>query len=163
VDASICIEDNEMGIRYARYLWILLMENNVMKQRICIRTSDQDGHAVLRVPLSDDDAPEYAVVSLDDWNELMKLGMSPVWCRYNRSGHVLVWMGALRQHRHVARLIADAGANEGVWLKDGNGLNLRSSNLAKAPNTLAKHRDRDYLRPRNKWSPVIIVDETKKE
>jgi hypothetical protein len=82
-----------------------------------------DGY--LRVPLGRSGQHE-AIIALDDYQQLIELGVSPNWQRCGGSVSAVTKKGNML----VGRILADARAGQRVHYKDGNPLNLRRDNLS---------------------------------
>jgi hypothetical protein len=108
------------------------MRNGRQKpQRTVIHKLDEEGNRLILVPLDDDKAPKYAMVYEIDYEDMMDLGLSPMWrIRKDRKQiRVVVGLPAIRQDVAVARIIIGAGEGQAVGYANGNPLDLRSSNL----------------------------------
>src|SRR5258706_12113873 len=101
---------------------------------------------IVLVPLSDLEEPECATLFLEDYQRLMDGGVSDVWYQ-NKDKSVVIWGKLIKRALLVSRLIMDARAGEIVKYRDGDALNLRSSNLYKALSNVSKIRDWDYVSP----------------
>lgn len=83
----------------------------------------------ITVAVSKDDAHPRAVLSYDDYQHLVELGLSPNWhlSGGNVCGYALKTNGYVKVP--VARLLLRARAGEKIRYHDGNRLNLRRENL----------------------------------
>lgn len=114
-----------------------------------------EGERVLaRVPLGTHNkyAPlRYAEIWRDDYDFLVKLGLSPNWCCYRnpKTGkhYVSAVSGTFPSTRVlVARVLLDAHEGQRVEYLDGNTFNLRRENLKVASHGASKHRARNHVR-----------------
>jgi hypothetical protein len=83
-----------------------------------------------------------AVLYLDDWNDLLSIGVSPVWSFY-RNQVVVRSRGKVREVA-IVRLLRDARAYQKVLPKDENPFNLRRDNLVLSPGS-SRYRARDMI------------------
>lgn len=101
------------------------------KQRVPIRTTDERGRAIVRVPLTNH-AGE-AVVEESDFDRLTEAGLPMTWQLNGGNsgpGYVRAYCnGATGNLLTVARLITGAGYKQIVRYNDGDRTNLRRSNL----------------------------------
>src|SRR2546426_11095781 len=84
---------------------------------------DESGRKIVKVPLSDQTQPQYAILSEADFNSLIEVGLSPVWCLSHGMPHA--WVNGLRKNVSVARLIMNAGENETALNINGDPFDLR--------------------------------------
>lgn len=114
-----------------------------------IRTTDADGSPVVRVPLAK--RRGVAVLDADDFDELMRLGISPRWCRnVAMPGYAYVRCTPPRHMNcgtllSVSRLIMAAPPGMCVRYRDDDRCNLRRSNLYLAEDGRARGRERTAL------------------
>jgi len=111
-----------------------------MKARPVRITDSKDGGICVSVPLARTGANE-AVLDLQDYNELISLGLYPNWSLLGRNVSA---RGPLGLRLLVARILTDARPGEVVWYRDGNPLNLRRQNLGIKEGFSIKH-DRQLL------------------
>jgi hypothetical protein len=91
---------------------------------------DRDGTPIAKVTLA---GGEVAVIDGPDFDQLMRLGVSPNWTLNQAgTGHAYVRAYAPRRRGSlvtIARLLMRPGRNQRVQYADGDPLNLRRSNL----------------------------------
>jgi hypothetical protein len=101
------------------------------------------GRQIVRVPLGPRSGL-FAEIFKEDWDHLIKLGLSPNW-NIMRNGYVIASCGkASGGHVVVARVLMNPNSGESVAYVDGNRTNLRRNNL-KLKDGSGIRRDRDYL------------------
>jgi hypothetical protein len=113
-----------------------------------LRTTDDDGTAVVSVPLGK--APfKRATMLAEDFDFLMKLGLSPAWNLAR--GYVTATAHlAPGGHIYVARVLLDASPGQSVQFIDGDPLNMRRANLKLVDNGGSVRRDRMFITPRSR-------------
>ena len=110
-----------------------------MKQKIIEIENFREGkHKLVAVPVRT--VKSKFVLYVDDFNDLMALGVSPHWHFY----HDQAIVRNNGKEISIARLIRDARANQIVLATDGNPFNLRRENLVIAPGS-SKFRARDII------------------
>jgi hypothetical protein len=127
------------------------------EQRIVKHLFDKNGERVVHVPL-DDEAGRHAILYEVDFEDLIDLGLSPIWrLKHDRKrDRVVVWNRATKQDTAIARLIAQAGPGQSVAHANGDPLDLRARNLVTG---LGKgtRKDLDDIRPTNRFNYRTIV------
>ena len=118
---------------------------------------DEEGKHVVQVPL-DSTAKKNAIVLEKDFDELIQLGLSPIWCTIpNRKRSIVaVWNNPLRRYASVARMVANAGPGQAVSFANGNTFDLRSTNLVVGLGE-GTRKDRDFIRPAR--GPKVVKHE----
>jgi len=104
-------------------------------------TNDRDRGSIVHVPLARDGRRE-AVLDLDDYNELIGLGVYQNW--QGRGGQVGA-RGPDGITLLIARVLTDAKPGQRVIFRDGDCLNLRRDNLDLSEGGFAIHHDRARL------------------
>lgn len=114
--------------------------------RTPVRTIDQSGREIIRVPLAK--AIGMAVLDAADFDQLMALGLSPHWYLNGTTTHGYVRAGLNTRGKGVgvARVILGVGSGRIVKYRDGDPTNLIRSNLVVAKGA-AKRTDVMLLRP----------------
>lgn len=127
------------------------------KQRIIKHLTDEHGHRIVHVPL-DDEGKNSAIVNEVMFQDLIDLGMSPIWMLKldRKQRRVVFWNTEIGQHTSVARVIADAGPKQAVSYANRDPLDLRVGNLVIGPGK-AKRRDRTDVRPSTRANYQTIV------
>lgn len=110
--------------------------------RTPVRTLDQTGRGIVRVPLAKNMGT--AVLDAADFDRLMALGLSPHWYLNGTTTHRYVRVGLDTRGNSVgvARLIVGLGSGRIVRYRDGDPTNLRQANLVIAKGA-AKRCDAD--------------------
>ena len=112
----------------------------------------QEGTRLLaRVPLGGEPGI-YAEMWKDDFDFLIRLGLSPNWACYRGNVGFYVTASAVESPSNrvlVARVLLDADAGQMVRYADGNPLNMRRENLRVVANAKAKTRARAFIRSKN--------------
>jgi hypothetical protein len=104
-----------------------------------------------RVPLGGEPGL-YAEMWKDDYDFLVKLGLSPNWACYRSKNAFYVTAAAVDTPSNrvlVARVLVDADAGQVVRYADGNPLNMRRENLRLVASAKAKSRARNFIRSKN--------------
>lgn len=121
-----------------------------------IELVDVGGRLLARVPLGRHNKfspPRYVEIWKDDYDFLVKLGLSPNWSSYRVGGngyYVTASASDTPSHRVlVARVLMDANAGEIVRYVDGNPLNLRRENLRLVSHKRGKSRARNFVHAKN--------------
>lgn len=112
-----------------------------------IETVQEGDRLIALVPLGRSDLK--AEMWRDDYDFLVKLGLSPNWSSYrNVTGNYVTASAVDTPSKHVlvARVLMDAGAGQVVRYADGNPLNLRRGNLRLVANGKGKTRARDFVK-----------------
>lgn len=112
-----------------------------MKGRPVRIANDRDRGSIVYVPLARDGKNE-AVLDLDDYNELIGLGVYQNW--QLRGGQVGA-RGPDGITLLIGRVLTDAKPGQRVIFRDGNCLNLRRDNLDLSEGGFAIHHDRARL------------------
>lgn len=115
-----------------------------------IEIVDVGGRLLARVPLGRHNkyAPQrYVEIWKDDYDFLVKLGLSPNWAGYRTKSGFYVSAAAHNATNRVliARVLLDASQGERVAYIDGNSLNLRRENLRLTDHGNAKCRARNHV------------------
>jgi len=114
-----------------------------------IRTTDADGSPVVRVPLAK--GRGIAVLNAEDFDELLRLGITARWCRNVAGpGYAYVRCAPPRDLNFgsllsLSRLIMEAPAGVCVRYRDDDRCNLRRSNLYSADDRRARGRERGVM------------------
>jgi hypothetical protein len=107
-----------------------------------LRTRDDHGRAVVKVPLSGR-CGGYATVEADDYDRLIRLGVSPKWYLNDAGGGYLYVKahapGASGHLVSVGRIILGAGARWKVEYRSGDRTDLRRSNIRLAKGYAKRH------------------------
>jgi hypothetical protein len=118
---------------------------------------DEVGDKVVHVPL-DDTGKRFAIVDEVIFEDLIDLGLSPIWrLKHDRKrDRVVFWNRETNQDTAIARVIVDPGPGQSVAHANGNPLDLRARNLVIG---LGKglRKDRDDIRPSNRFNYKTIV------
>jgi hypothetical protein len=109
-------------------------------RHLLIEHFQEDGQELLRIPLNGSD--RHAVISQDDFDMLMILGVSPIWSLIGEGITTRNQMKTLS----VSRLLKDAGKNEHVKFLDSDPTNLRQDNMI-ITNGSSKYRTREQFVP----------------
>lgn len=105
--------------------------------------------SVVAIPLGPSGSKGVASIDAEDFQFLVKLGLSPNW-HVSPSGHPTAAAHRAPGGRvTVSRVLLDAGEKQKVRFADGNPCNLQRSNLQLVEGGAARRRDRDYLTPEN--------------
>lgn len=115
--------------------------------RTVVHTFDpESGHLITLVPVVDYQVPnpitkefvesimtngQWVILETTVFNNLMNLGVSPIWTLDTRQQKPIVWNSNAERHYFIARLVADCRADETVSVIDGNKMNLRYYNIEK--------------------------------
>ncbi|PAY10973.1 hypothetical protein CK489_02170 [Bradyrhizobium sp. UFLA03-84] len=118
---------------------------------------DDDGNEIVNVPLSK--STSFATLYLEDYNELMALGVSSRWTL--NQGIVSICVPK-RSCLSVARIITDA-AGERVAYANGDKTDLRRSNLVFAGKGNSKIRARDFVVPTPRLYSKIEIQHVYKD
>lgn len=116
-----------------------------------ITTVQEGTREVARVPLGRN-ASLHAEIYRDDFDFLVKLGLSPNWSSYkNVTGNYVTASAVDTPSKHVlvARVLMDAGAGQVVRYADGNPLNMRRENLRLVHSAKGKTRARSFVYAKN--------------
>lgn len=115
-----------------------------------ITTFYEGSRVVARVQLGRD--PNlHAEIYKEDFDFLVRLGLSPNWTRYT-SKNFYVTAAARNTPSHrvlVARVLLDAGEGHVVRYADGNPMNLRRENLRLVASAKGKSRARSFVYAKN--------------
>jgi hypothetical protein len=117
-----------------------------------IEVADEGGRALARVPLGRNNKYEpqrYVEIWKDDFDFLVKLGLSPNWACYRVKDNRYVTAATRNIERSralVARVLLDANAGEIIRYVDGNTLNLRRENLRLVESKRGRVRSRNLVR-----------------
>lgn len=105
---------------------------------------DEGGKQLCYVPLGRSGTVA-ATIWKEDFDFLLKLGMSANWSKIGTS-YVACNSGKAKGNKlQVARVLMDAGSGECIRYLDGNPFNLRRENLVVIASKRAFRRDRDLL------------------
>lgn len=117
--------------------------------------TDEFQHAVARVPLGHEQRPKgEALIYLEDFNELVALGLSPSWNITPQNYVIAPAAQAPGNSVQVARVLLDAGPGQRVRYINGNTLDLRGRNILLFNANGAMRRDRDFVTKRRHFKPV---------
>ena len=112
---------------------------------------------IVRVPLGRSH-DKFAEIEQEDFDFLIKLGVSPNWNRLAPRDYVTASAKAASgSHIQIARVLLNAGPGEGIKYGDGNPLNLRRENLKVAENKGCIRRDRDFVKSERRGLRVQSV------
>lgn len=101
------------------------MKRNLLDREVV--RSFETPREIAHVPLGGKHgAGKFATLYWSDWLALQKLGLSPYW---SLTANNIQSRDRSGRNRAVARVILDLGPKEKVLYKDGDGTNLRRSNL----------------------------------
>lgn len=106
-----------------------------------------DGKEVCYVPLGRGSNSAEATIYKEDYDLLMKLGLSGNWLQ-TQQGYVTAASGRINPpaRLQVGRVLMDAKPGTQVRCLDGNPLNLRRDNLVLAKGGFSLRRDREFIR-----------------
>src|SRR5437868_1853924 len=99
-----------------------------------------DEQLLVKVPL-DDEGTKHAIVDDVIFQDLMSLGMSPIWSNRIDRGRdkVVYWNKSIQRHTAVSRVIMGARRKQSVVHVNGDSLDLRTSNLCLGPGKGLRH------------------------
>lgn len=116
-----------------------------------IETITEDGKEIAYVTLGGKHGIR-AELYKEDFDFLVKLGLSPNWACYQGGQGFYVTAAAKDTPSNrvlVARVLMDAAAGQIVRYRDSNPLNLRKDNLVLVAHAGPKSRARDHVRSKN--------------
>lgn len=118
-----------------------------MKHYEALRLQDNnDDRELILVPLNSK-TNEHVEIWNDDFELLMRLGLSRAWHRV-RGGYVAAVAHLAKGSLiGVARVLLDAQPGQNVVHLDGNTLNLKRENLKLVNGGWSRRRDRDFITP----------------
>lgn len=130
------------------------------QRRTITHLTDQDGNRLVHVPL-DNEGTRYAIADELIYQDLVDLGLSPIWrIKLDRGQErVVYWNRTVEQLTSVARVIADAGFRQAVTYANGNPLDLRSNNLVIGAGKGIRHDRKELTRSKGLYPHTIVKHE----
>jgi hypothetical protein len=127
------------------------------QQRTIRHLTDENGNRIVQVPL-DDEGMKYAIVDEVVFQDLVDLGLSPIWRVKNdrNRDRVVIWNRTTNQDTAIARVIMDAGRRQAVVHANGDPLDLRTNNLVLGSGK-GTRKDREDIKPSPQFNYHTIV------
>jgi hypothetical protein len=118
----------------------------------------ENGTRIVQVPL-DDKGRKYAIVDELMFQDLIDLGLSPIWRAKNdrNRDRVVIWNRTTNQDTAIARVLMDAGRRQSVVHANGDPLDLRTNNLVLGAGK-GTRRDREDIKPSPQFNYKTIVN-----